>query len=80
MRQPSDHVTQFPQTRQPLQYPDKAKRLPRLTPLSFRQRVREAGLEGVLCEFVPLASLANSNPGKESKEHLKKFGMAHTVE
>jgi len=79
-KQPSDHVTQLPQLRQPLQYPDNAKRLPRLTPLSFRQRVREAGLEGVLCEFVPLASLANSNPGKRLKEHLEKLGLAHTIE
>lgn len=78
--QPPEDVTPLPQTRQPLQYPDSTKHLPRLTPLTLRQRVREAGLEGVLCDFVPLASLANRDPCKELKERLEKAGMANYVE
>lgn len=79
-KQPSAHVIPLPQTRQPLQHPDSMKQPPRLPPLSLRQRVREAGLEGVLCEFIPLASLADRDPCKELKERLEKSGMADSVE
>lgn len=76
---PSD-VTSPPQATQAFRYPESMKHLPRLTPRSFRQQICDQGLEGVFVEFVPFASLAESNPVKRYKEHLEKHGMADFVE
>jgi hypothetical protein len=78
-RQPSDHVTSFPKSRQAFQYPDSMKNLPRLTFQAFRQQIRDQGFEGVFVEFVPLASLADKHPGQRFKEQLEKHGMADYV-
>ncbi|KAH0401762.1 putative monocarboxylate transporter, partial [Aureobasidium melanogenum] len=77
---PSDDVTSVPQPTQAFHYPESMKHLPRLTPQSFRQHIRDQGLEGVFVEFVPFASLADSNPVKRYKKHLEKHGMADYVE
>lgn len=77
---PSDDVTSVPQPTQAFHYPESMKHLARLTPHSFRQQIRDQGLEGVFVEFVPFASLADSNPVKRYKEHLEKHGMADYVE
>ncbi|KAH0355916.1 putative monocarboxylate transporter, partial [Aureobasidium melanogenum] len=80
LKLPSDSVTSLPQPTQAFRYPASMKHLPRLTPHSFRQHVRCQGLEGVFVEFVPFASLADSNPVTRYKEHLEKHGMADYVE
>ncbi|KAG9842406.1 putative monocarboxylate transporter, partial [Aureobasidium melanogenum] len=73
---PSEVMTSLPQSTQAFRYPESMKYLPRLTPHSFRQHIRDQGLEGVFVEFVPFASLADSNPVKRYKEQLEKHGMA----
>jgi hypothetical protein len=78
-KQPSDHVTSLPKSRQAFQYPDSMKHLPRLTFQSFRQQIRDQRLEGVFVGFVPLASLADRKPGQRYKEQLEKHGMGDYV-
>ncbi|KAG9841391.1 hypothetical protein KCU98_g8857, partial [Aureobasidium melanogenum] len=77
---PSDDVTLLPQPTQAFRYPESMEHLPRLTPHSFRQHIRNQGLEGVFVEFVPFANLSASNPIKRHKEHLEKHGIADCVE
>ncbi|KAH0261378.1 hypothetical protein KCU91_g14052, partial [Aureobasidium melanogenum] len=77
---PSDDVRSVLQPVQAFRYPESMKHLPRLTPDSFRQHIRDQGPEGVFVEFVPFASLAESNPVKRYKENLERHGMADYVE
>ncbi|KAG9586619.1 putative monocarboxylate transporter, partial [Aureobasidium melanogenum] len=77
---PSDDVRSVLQPMQAFRYPESMKHLPRLTPDSFRQHIRDQGPEGVFVEFVPFASLAESNPVKRYKENLERHGMADYVE
>ncbi|KEQ61980.1 uncharacterized protein M437DRAFT_85410 [Aureobasidium melanogenum CBS 110374] len=79
MPPPAD-VTLPSEPTQAFRRPESMKQLPRLTPQSFRQQIRNQGLEGIFVEFVPFASLAESNPAKRYKEHLEQHGMAGYVE
>ncbi|KAG9691366.1 putative monocarboxylate transporter, partial [Aureobasidium melanogenum] len=77
---PSADVASPSEPTQAFRYPESMKQLPRLTPQSFRQHIRNQGLEGTFVEFVPFASLAESNPAKRYKEYLEQHGMADYVE
>lgn len=77
---PSAAVTSPSEPTQAFHYPESMKQLPRLTPQSYRQQIRNQDLEGIFVEFVPFASLAESNPAKRYKEYLEQHGMADYVE